>query len=296
MNEVKPTPNPTKASNGNAEDALAPKHAKVEDAQAKRKKRTVVALSVALALLLCGGIAGGGYVWWQKQQLEKAAAEAKEAPVPEAEPAPEPTVEEPDPRVENPIDFASLQQENIDIYAWIYVPNTNVNYPVLQSSTNDYYYLNHDRYGSESIAGAIYSEMANSIAFSDPVTLLYGHNNGDDAMFATLHYFEDPTFFAENDTFYIYTPEHILTYKIVSAYISDDRHILNSSNMLDESERQAYFSYVQNPDSLVVNVRDGASIAIDDKLVQLSTCMTDLAQSNRRYLVSGVLVDDQPTY
>ena len=36
-------------------------------------------------------------------------------------------------KVENPIDFKSLQQQNSDIYSWIYIPNTNVNYPVLQS-------------------------------------------------------------------------------------------------------------------------------------------------------------------
>lgn len=33
-------------------------------------------------------------------------------------------------KVENPIDFKSLQQQNSDIYSWIYIPNTNVNYPV----------------------------------------------------------------------------------------------------------------------------------------------------------------------
>lgn len=47
-------------------------------------------------------------------------------------------------KVENPIDFKSLQQQNSDIYSWIYIPNTNVNYPVLQSHLDDNLYLDHD--------------------------------------------------------------------------------------------------------------------------------------------------------
>ena len=49
-------------------------------------------------------------------------------------------------KVENPIDFKSLQQQNSDIYSWIYIPNTNVNYPVLQSHLDDNLYLDHDIY------------------------------------------------------------------------------------------------------------------------------------------------------
>ena len=39
--------------------------------------------------------------------------------------------------VENPIDFASLKETNDEIYAWINVPGTKVDYPVLQSTVSD---------------------------------------------------------------------------------------------------------------------------------------------------------------
>ncbi|MFR7671507.1 MAG: hypothetical protein ACLU0O_13235 [Collinsella sp.] len=61
--------------------------------------------------------------------------------------------------------------------------------------------------------------------------MIYGHVNG--GVFHNLHNFEDADFFNENGEFYIYTPGHILTYKIVSAYQYDDRHILNSFNFAD---------------------------------------------------------------
>ena len=42
-----------------------------------------------------------------------------------------------------PIDFASLKETNEDIYAWIDIPDTNIHYPIVQSQTDDSYYLNH---------------------------------------------------------------------------------------------------------------------------------------------------------
>ena len=114
-------------------------------------------------------------------------------------------------------------------------------------------------------------------------------------MFHNLHNFEDADFFNENGEFYIYTPGHILTYKIVSAYQYDDRHILNSFNFADPVVRQDYFNSVCNPDALLKNVRDGVTLDADSKIVQLSTCMLDSSQGNSRYIVSGVLTSDQET-
>ena len=146
------------------------------------------------------------------------------------------------------------------------------------------------------VEGAVFSQMANATDFSDPVTVLYGHNIVDDGMFATLHRFEDPSFFAENGEFYLYTPGHILVYQVVAAYEYDDRHILNSYNLSDPTVRQEYFNFVMHPDSLLVNTRSDTELSIDDKIVQLSTCMSDTNHTTSRYIVTGVLIDDQPTY
>jgi sortase B len=268
--------------------------------QAKGKRRSVAALSVVLVVLLVGAALGAGYAGyliWQKQQLAQIAEEARETQVPAAPELDNDKRDEPDSRVANPIDFAALKLENPDIYAWISVPNTNVNYPILQHLNDDNYYLTHNRANQKSIEGAIYSQQMNSTSFNDPVTLIYGHSVLEEgAMFSTLHYFENPDFFTANDIFYIYTPGHILTYQIVSAYIYDDRHILNSFDFSDVSTLQKYFDFVQNPDSLLVNRRAGVQLTSDDKIVQLSTCLSDLFQVSSRFLVSGVQIDDQPSY
>ena len=98
------------------------------------------------------------------------------------------------------VDFKELMKINPDIYAWIYIPNTNVDYPVAQSGpdNDDSFYLSHNVYKNYQFSGTIYSEKKNSRDFMDPVTVLYGHNMLNGSMFATLHNFNDKEFFDEN--------------------------------------------------------------------------------------------------
>ena len=99
---------------------------------------------------------------------------------------------------EKNLDWASLYAENKDIYAWIYIPGTQVDYPVLQSTSDDTYYLNHNIDGSYGKPGCIYTEKINSKDFTNYNTVLYGHNMKNGEMFGCLHDYEDKTFFDEN--------------------------------------------------------------------------------------------------
>lgn len=195
---------------------------------------------------------------------------------------------------DNPVDFEAQRQINDDIYAWISIPGTNVDYPILQSKVDDLFYLRRGLDKKYSVAGVLFTESHNSLDFTDPVTVVYGHDMrgyGDD-MFADLHYFENAEFFRDNEYFTICIPGHVLTYRIVSAYKYDDRHIMNSFNFDDPDVVREYFDYVMHPAMIPMNVREGATLADGDKLVVLSTCMSD---TSYRFLVNGVLIDDQPT-
>ena len=194
---------------------------------------------------------------------------------------------------ENPVNFSKEMKVNDEIYAWIYVPNTSVNYPILQSREDDLYYLRRDAHKDYDISGVIFTQSHNRRDFSDPVTVVYGHNMTEyGTMFATLHSFENEDFFKDNDTFYIFTPGHILTYKIVSACKYDTRHIMNYFDFDDTEDKMKFFDYVLHPTMIPMNVREGAELKDDDKLVVLCTCMED---SSSRYLVNGVLVKDEKT-
>ncbi len=192
----------------------------------------------------------------------------------------------------SPVDLPKLQEINSDVYAWIRIPGTYVDYPIAQSTVDDNYYLHRSIYKRYLFAGMIYTQSSNKKDFSDPVTVVYGHNMRSTTMFTSLHYFEDPDFFNDHDVFYIYTADRVLTYQIVSAYKYDNRHIMNAFDFSDGEVLEEYHNYVLNPVSTLRNVRKDAALNSGSKLVVLSTCMSN--DKSSRFLVNGVLVSDVP--
>ena len=191
------------------------------------------------------------------------------------------------------IDFAELSSINPDIYAWIRIPDTQIDYPVLQREEDDTYYLRHNSSRRYAFAGSIYTEEANSRDFKDPMTVLYGHNMRDGSMFQNLHFFEDETFFAEHPEFFIYLPGYRLTYEIFAAYRFDDTHLLGAFDFSKKKVRRAYIREVFAGISMGQNTREDVKVTAKDKLVTLSTCTSD--QADGRYLVQAVLRKKEKT-
>lgn len=200
-------------------------------------------------------------------------------------------------RVENPIDFAALQAENPEIVAWISVPGTHIDYAILQSGTvhpEEDYYLYRDEKGNHRRSGSIYIQQQNSANFTDPNTVIYGHNMANGSMFADLHqYRAKEDFFNKNDTIYVYTPGHIYTYRLYSAFVFDNRHILNAYNFHDKEGFSAFLQETLSPSSMQRRVRQGVSVTDRDRIITLSTCY---ARDDQRYLVIGVLTNEQLTF
>jgi len=191
------------------------------------------------------------------------------------------------------VSFDELMEINPDVYAWIYIPNTNIDYPVAQSMSDrdDTFYLSHNIYKQYQFSGTIYSEVQNSTDFHDRVTVLYGHNMLNGSMFATLHYFADEDFFEDNNTVFILTKDKQLTYLVYSAYTYDDRHILNSFYLDDDDVFKEYIESTIDPHTYSSNVREGVVPDLNSKILTLSTCTNGAA--NTRFLVQGVLVDER---
>lgn len=191
------------------------------------------------------------------------------------------------------VNFEELMNINPDIYAWIYIPNTNVDYPIAQSSDDksDSFYLDHNVYGNYQFSGTIYTEKKNARDFSDPVTVLYGHNMLNGSMFASLHKFNDKAFFDNNNTIFVFTKDKIYTYLIYSAYQYDDRHLLNSFDIENENSLKEFLDSTLVERPYYCNVREDITLNTDDHILTLSTCMN--GGGNVRYLVQGVLVNEQ---
>lgn len=195
----------------------------------------------------------------------------------------------------NPINFAEIQEKNPDVCAWIQIPGIDIiDYPIMQSSVeaDDNYYLDHDINGDARRAGSIYIQKLNHKDFTDQNTLIYGHNMLNGTMFGQLKKFRNRAFFDENRTIFVYTPDQILEYEIISAFVYDDRHIMNSFNFNIENECQEFFDECVNPTSFTKQVLDGAELTTADKIITLSTCTSN---DSERYLVIGKLVKSTKT-
>jgi len=196
--------------------------------------------------------------------------------------------------IDNPIDFAAKQAENPHIVAWIQIPGTVIDYPIMQSGNDvpENFYLDHGPNRKANRNGSIYIQQINRADFTHPNTVLYGHNMANGSMFAAIRQYRKTSFFNKNQYIYIYTPGHILTYHVYSAFIYDNRHILNSFNFMDPEEYGAFLEQTLNPASMSRQVRKGVEVTTDDRIITLSTCT---GNSWERYLVEGVLISDQPT-
>lgn len=192
---------------------------------------------------------------------------------------------------EKEVDFADLQENtNGDIYAWIHIPDTKIDYPVLQHPTDNSYYLNHNLDGSRGYPGCIYTEDYNKKDFTDPNTVLYGHNMKNGTMFAGLHKYGDSEYLEEHPYIYIYTEEGLLAYEIFAAYQSGDEHILYAHDGFED--RKVYGKYLEeilSMRSMGSVLKEGAEVTEDSRIITLSTCIS--GKPDNRFLVQGVLLN-----
>ena len=193
------------------------------------------------------------------------------------------------------IDWDKLKKHNSDVYSWIYVPGTKVDYAVVQppKGKSDLFYLDKNLDKDYEFAGSIFSERMNKKDYSDPVTVLYGHNMINGSMFATLHKFKESKFFKKHKKMYVYQPNRRITYKIYAAYTYDDRHIMNSFDFSDPKILKEYQKTTLKPKSLDKIIRKKTVLNENSKILTLSTCTS--GASNTRYLVQGVLIKDERT-
>lgn len=185
------------------------------------------------------------------------------------------------------IQMAALEAEFPDTYAWIKVPNTRMNYPVMQGTDNDFY-LNHTQSGSYLQAGSIFADFrCKEDLLANFNTVLYGHNMGNGTMFNDIVKYIDEQFFIENPTIEIYTADGIFTYEIFAIYEAraDDGYI--------ETDFYTYESFVEFAEGLQARsyyLRDGGiTFTKSDHILTLSTC-TNRAVTGR-YALHARLVN-----
>lgn len=185
------------------------------------------------------------------------------------------TVRNKNKKTKKSINFDKLKKINPDIIAWINIPGTPVDYPVVMAKDNNDYYLNHDVKGNYSRYGSIFTDFR---LYGYPLrvrnSIIYGHNMGrwTDAMFSSLMDYENHKYYDNHKSVYIYTEKAKTEYEIISVMeVKDSSYVYN---LTFESEKE-YSDWINMCVSDSMIECDVVDISKVNKIVTLSTCTYD---------------------
>lgn len=206
------------------------------------KKRKLVR-DFLLVIFLISAVGFGVRKWdayRQAQQAEKISELARQEESEASGQAAEQTEsEEEEPPYESPIDFAGLRNINPDIVAWLTIPGTVIDYPVVQTDNNETY-LKKDFEGNASSAGTIFADCDNDKSLQGRHTIFYGHHMKNGTMFADIVKFKKEDFFKENREIILYLPDTELHLKTIAALYGDASGEKRRTQFENEAHFQQY--------------------------------------------------------
>ncbi len=190
------------------------------------------------------------------------------------------------------LDFEKLWAVNPEICAWLEIPGTRIDYPVLQSPDNDKKYLNTAYDGSPYIGGALYTEATyNSKDFNDPVTLIYGHTMRSGNLFGTLQktYSSEKTF-NECSAVKLYIPGETREYTVFAAVPYSKIHLLHTYDFENQYWYERFFNDTRDIREIGVNINEDICPEYGDRVIIMSVCLNQ--DTTRRFLVMAVYNED----
>ncbi len=246
-----------------------------------------------ICLLLIVGIVGGGIHVWSYFSSQEAAAEQVNTlkDIAQGKTASSLTSETSDIEseaedAEKMIDISALQELNDDCVAWIEIPGTDIDYPVMQTDKeNKDFYLSRDFEKNPSRYGLPYLDHRNAILAWNNL-IIYGHHMDDGTMFSALHNYKEKEFLEEHDRIILYTSDSKQEYEPFAVLLPD--------GAIRESDFSIYnITYVESKnifDEILDEIESNALIWLDDKrptyadqTITLSTC--EYSKDNGRLVV-----------
>lgn len=185
------------------------------------------------------------------------------------------------------VDFTELLKKNSDTVAFIHIPNTNINYPIVQSNDNSYY-LTHAFDKSKNDAGWVFMDYRNQNNFTDDNTIIYGHGRVNKTVFGSLKNLLTESWQSDKSNYVIQisTPTTNYVYQIFSIYTIDAESYYIIPSFATSQSKQTWISTMQKRNQAI----QGANVSINDKIITLSTCQNN---AGGRIVVQGKLIKQQ---
>ena len=177
--------------------------------------------------------------------------------------------------------FDKLWDLNPDVIGYLQIPDSNIDYPVLQSLERRDYYLKRNIDVSTGFPGCIFAENINSGDFSDAVTILYGHNMQNGTMFGQLKKYFEEDFREEHKYIFVYQTDCVSLYEVVVVSPYSEEHLLvddfikNGNSFMfsgvKRDDQVRVINHLKEFNSKLAYFAEG-EITEEDKLLVLSTC------------------------
>lgn len=182
------------------------------------------------------------------------------------------------------VDFAALSRINPDIVGWLYCEGTQINYPVVQGS-DDEYYLDHLFDGTQNVNGCLFLDSRVDASFSSVHSIIYGHHMRSGAMFAALDGYKRQSFYDAHPAMLLITPDATYEVRLFAAYVADPSEDAWEVSFANDGEIQAWIDAAIARSTFTSDVKPTPG----DRLLTLSTCSYEF--SDARFVVVGVMVD-----
>jgi sortase B len=191
------------------------------------------------------------------------------------------------------VDITKQKQINNDIFGWVYIPDTRIDCPVLQSGDgDDSFYISHNYLKEPDPKGAIFTESANLTNMCDFNEILHGNSLSDGTMFTDLNKFLDRAFFEEHPYIYFYMEGNALIYYTFAAYTRDNYRILEQYDMTNAYGCQEFLDEIYGSRSMNKNIRTGWENAVTPLNFIITLSTVDPSDPSRQIVVVGCLVGD----
>lgn len=258
---------------------------KMENVEAQKKKKMIIIAIVIVAVIVAVVVAVAVKVANKPEPAPQISQEVSEA-------LPEIQGEIKMPLI--PVDFETLQAQYPDVYCWLSIPGTTIDYAVVQApeGEGDDYYLRKNLDKEKETGGTLYSQASlNKKDLSDKVTIIYGHHMRNETMFGTLDLYETSEHRDAHKTMVLYQPGKIYTYELAFAVTYSDAHILYTYDCNnDEAGYQEFLDSLNTGQYAPSWMNEDIKLTTEDQILILSTC-NDV--DTQRYLVGAKLVSVQ---
>ncbi len=180
------------------------------------------------------------------------------------------------------VDFTALSEINPDIVGWIYIEDTDINYPVVQGSDNAYY-LKHLFNGEYNNSGCIFLDSRVALDFSDRHNILYGHHMKNGTMFSGLDNFKRQDYYDAHSCALLMTPSGNYRVEFFAGYVASVEEAAWNVGFGSDMEFEAWVEDARERSCFESDI----SVAVTDRILTLSTCSYEF--NNARFVLLGVL-------